>query len=97
MELYPIIAPFVNYTYNKVHGITSFSKKVATDLTLFSKNKARRMLAGEEDAAAKTKEDAAKTTKGKEGADGADGAIVVEEEKLTTSYPNPLFENDEDV
>jgi len=37
MELYPIIEPFVNYTKNKVHGITSGTHKVASDLTVFAK------------------------------------------------------------
>ena len=93
MELYPIIEPFVNYTKNKL----AWHKKVASDLTIFAKNKARRMLAtGDEDAAEKAK-DTKKAGK-KDKVDGADGAVVTEgKEKLTTGYPDPLFEKDEDV
>ena len=44
MELYPIIEPIINYTKSKASSIHTGTKKVAKDLTLFAKNKARRML-----------------------------------------------------
>ena len=43
MELYPLIAPIVNYTKNKFNS----SHKVASDITNFARKGARRLLQGE--------------------------------------------------
>ena len=78
MELYPIIEPFVNYTRNKAHYLTTGSKKVASDLTIFAKNKARRMLTGDASTTATTTATTDPAVKGK---DGADGAVVTPEKE----------------
>lgn len=79
MELYPIIEPFVNYTKNKAHYLTTGSKKVASDLTIFAKNKARRMLAGDD--ATTTAATSPPATTEATGKDGADGAVVTPEKE----------------
>ena len=48
MELYPVVEPIINYTKDRLNYYGTGTHKVASDLTLFAKNKARRMLEGED-------------------------------------------------